>query len=827
MTPPSRSAITRGDILTIVAGLMVLTAVMVLSQTAFDLAWILVYAVVAACALEMARSLRWFASDDYPVFLALSLAVVAALQLLHVAAELGLVSLGSRIGEAADQIALATGFVLAASMLVAPFILGRRIRLSLWAAAITLTAALFVAAIVWWHVFPAAPEGAGIFAFARAGDLVIAVMLIAAGALTWRRRRLLERQFYIAMQIALGVAALGWVLQAILWSDDLTHLMSVLFIALIYVAIARNGLARPTTLLFTQMREDKLQTLEELRVSEQRYRTVFEQSPAALFLFDAGLRVTGCNARLAELLRTPEESIIGTDLRDLGEPNLTAVSESALNGQLGAYEGEFRLSPSRDEQWVSVRAAPLFDAAERASSGIGIIVDMTEGKRAEQLIERLAFHDALTGLANRTLLRDRLRQTLASSERSGTRVALLYVDIDRFADLNHLLGHAGADNVLQAMAARLQPIVREADTIARWGADEFVVLLQQDAQGSDGARRVATQIHAALADPWHMEGHSFDVTASVGIALFPSDGEDADALLEHGMIAAQEAKDRGGDTYQFYDHVMGSEMAQRIEIEQELRFALEREELELFYQPQIDLTTDAMIGVEALVRWRHPARGLLLPAVFLPVAESTGLIQDLTAWVVGEACRQAAEWQAVGYRPVRIAVNLSARDFKSSGVAEMVDAALRESGLSATWLEVELTETAVVADMESTASQLEALRARGVAIALDDFGTGYSSLTHLQSLPISRVKIDRSFVSQMCEDGRAAAIVSSMITLISSLGLEAVAEGVESAAELAFLQANGCAIGQGYFFSRPLPAEGMAALQATTAPALGGGVPAR
>jgi diguanylate cyclase (GGDEF)-like protein/PAS domain S-box-containing protein len=833
MTPPSRTAITRGDILTIAAGLTVLAAVMLLSPAAFDLAWILVYTVAAACALEMARNLRWFVRDDYPVFLALSVAVVAALQLLHVAAELGLVPLGSRSHEAAGQIALATGFVLAGSMLVAPFILGRRIRPALWVVAITLTAGLFVAAIVWWHVFPAVLEETGVSAFAQAGDLVIAGMLLAGGALTWRRRRLLQPEFHAAMQIALAGAALGWALHAFLRSDDITHLMSVLFIALICIAITRNGLARPTTLLFSQLREDKLQaarmrelTLEELRVSEQHYRTVFEQSPAALFLFDTSLRATGCNARLAKLLRSPEESIIGADLRDLAEPNLIAVSESALSGQLGVYEGEFRLGPGRDEQWVSVRAAPLFDAAERVGGGIGIIVDTTEGKRAEQLIERLAFHDALTGLANRTLLRDRLRQTLASSGRSGTGVALLYVDIDRFADLNHLLGRAGADHVLQAVAARLQPIVREADTIARWGADEFVVVLQ-DVQGSDGALRVATKVHAALADPWHWEGHSFDVTASVGIALFPSDGEDADALLEHVMIAAQEAKDRGGDTYQLYDHVMGSEVAQRIEIEHELRLAIEREELELFYQPQIDLATESMVGVEALVRWRHPARGLLPPAAFLPVAESTGLIEDLTAWVIGEACRQAAEWQAIGYRPLRVAVNLSARDFKSGGVAEMVDAALRESGLSAEWLEVELTETAVVADTDSTASQLQALRARGVAIALDDFGTGYSSITHLQTLPILRVKIDRSFVSGVCEDERAAAIVGALITLINSLGLEAVAEGVESADELAFLRANGCAIGQGYFFSRPLPAADLAALQATPASIMSHGAPAR
>ena len=299
MTPPSHSAITRGDILTIAAGLTVLGAVMLLSQAAFGLAWILVYTVAAACALEMARNLRWFVSDDYPVFLALSVAVVAALQLLHAAVELGLVPLGSRSPEAAGQIALASGFVLAGSMLVAPFALGRRIRPALWVAAITLTAGLFVAAVVWWRIFPVVLEGAGISAFARAGVLLIAGILLAAGGLTWRRRRLLEREFHVAMQVALGVAALGWALRAVIPSDDIIDLMSVLFIVLIYVAITRVGLARPTTLLFSQLREDKLQTLEELRVSEQHYRTVFEQSPAALLVASQDVVYEGVESRVA------------------------------------------------------------------------------------------------------------------------------------------------------------------------------------------------------------------------------------------------------------------------------------------------------------------------------------------------------------------------------------------------------------------------------------------------------------------------------------------------------------------------------------------------
>jgi diguanylate cyclase (GGDEF)-like protein/PAS domain S-box-containing protein len=596
--------------------------------------------------------------------------------------------------------------------------------------------------------------------------------------------------------------------------------MAVLFIMLTYVAVTQNGLARPTALLFSQLREQeqeatrmRARALEELRISEEQYRTVFDQSPAGLFLFDTNMVATRCNKRLTQLLQTPEELIVGTDLRDLNEPNLAAEIESALGGDLGTYEGQLHFASSGD-LWVSSRAAPLFDGDGKVSGGIGIIVDMTEGKQAEELIERLAFHDVLTDLPNRTLFRDRLRQTLGGAERDSRPVALLFIDLDRFADINHLVGQAGADTVLQMTAARLQPLIRDADTIARWGADEFVALLP-DVQGLAGASRVAEQFRAALAEAWLLQGHSFAVTASIGVALFPGDGQEAEDLLQHVMIAAQRAKDGGGDSYQFYDHEMGRAVEERVKTEHELRLALEREEFVLFYQPQVDLATARMVGVEALVRWRHPTQGLLPPIAFLPVAESTGLIEELSAWVVREACTQAAAWQAAGHPPIRMAVNLSARDFKGGRVADLIVAALDESGLPAEWLEVELTETAVVADAQSTARQLEALRARGVSVALDDFGTGYSSLTHLQTLPISRVKIDRSFVSRVDDDARAAAIVGSMIALIHSLGLEAIAEGVETASDVAFLRDRGCDIGQGYLFSRPVPAEECADLQST------------
>jgi diguanylate cyclase (GGDEF)-like protein len=502
---------------------------------------------------------------------------------------------------------------------------------------------------------------------------------------------------------------------------------------------------------------------------------------------------------------------VGSDLHALPDAQLVAQIGSALEGQTGVFEGRLRnVFNGGEELFISARAAPLVNADEESAGGIAIIVDLTESKRAEELIERLAFHDTLTGLANRTLLRDRLRRALLAAARGRSPLAVLYLDLDRFADANHLLGQAGADRVLQTVAARLETVVREADTVARWGADEFILLLPE-ARGTDAATRVAEELARALAAPLEIDGHAITLTASVGIALFPHDGTDAEMLLEHAAIATAHAKAADGNCLRFYDAAVGREVRERVELEGELRRAISEREFVLFYQPQVDLESAHIVGVEALVRWQHPQRGLLPPDAFLPVVETMGLMEELTAWVAAEACRQAAAWQRAG-RPVRMAVNLSARDFRSERVTTAVDAALSASGLEPQWLEVELTETAIVEDIEATARQLEALRARGITVALDDFGTGYSSLTHLRTLPIRRVKIDRSFVSRAAGDGRDAAIVGAMIDLIHSLGFEAIAEGIETEQDLAFLRGHACDLGQGYLFSRPVPAEACAEL---------------
>jgi diguanylate cyclase (GGDEF)-like protein len=677
------------DLAVIGVGLMALLAVGLVSDRYFDAACMAAFALGSLCVLEMARNLRSFVADDYPLFLALSLFVVAALLVLHATEMPGIALFGHSNGRLSAQAQLAAGVVMASAMLIAPLTLGRRLRAATWAAALAPVAALSAAAILFWQVLPVAKRAGDLTGLGNATVVAVSVALAGAMLLTYRRRRLLDAPFLIAMEVALGVAALAWLLKAVFPSDDVGHMMDVTFIALTYVAVTKNGLARPTLLM----------------VAELRMR----------------------------------------------------------------------------------------------------------GQRAQDLIDRLAFYDSLTGLANRSLLHDRLRRALASAARADSPLAVLHVDLDRFADVNHLLGRRGADRVLQQMATRLQSIVRETDTVARLAADEFILLLP-DVEGTEAVTRVAAEIGKALHSPAQIEGRKLTLSASVGAALFPGDGDDHETLLEHAVIATQRAKAGGGDRLQFYDPAMGQAVEQRVRLEQELRAALDRDELVLFYQPQVDLTSGQIVGVEALVRWQHPERGLLAPDAFLPVAEALGLIEQLTVWVAGQACRQAIAWQAAGIAPLRVAINVSACDFRSGHVPKLVDDALAASGLAPEWLEVELTETAVVDDVESTAAQLAALRARGVSVALDDFGTGFSSLTHLRALPINRVKIDRSFVSRVGSDGREAAIVASMIQLIHSLDFEAIGEGVESTNDLDYLIDHGCDVVQGYLFSRPLPADECAAL---------------
>jgi len=438
----------------------------------------------------------------------------------------------------------------------------------------------------------------------------------------------------------------------------------------------------------------------------------------------------------------------------------------------------------------------------------------TRGKRIEEQIRSFAYFDGLTQLPNRTLFNERLKVLLPSARRQKQSLAVLFVDLDRFKAINDTLGHSAGDRLLREISERFRQCVRSSDTlarpleadnenVARLGGDEFIVSVPELKRGEDAAR-VARRILAALQSAIVLDGHEVVLSASIGISLYPDDGEDVETLLRNADVAMYKAKGAGGNRYEFYERTMTQIAFQRMSLESTLRKALDRNELELHYQPQVDITDGRLVGVEALIRWNHPERGLVLPADFIPLAEETGLIVPIGEWVLRKACAQSCEWRRAGME-LGVAVNLSAHQFRVGSVVQLVKDAIRTTSVDPSDIDVEITESALVSNTEDTVSQLHAIREMGVGIALDDFGTGYSALGYLKSFPITQIKIDRVFVREIATDLQDAAITAAIVSLARGLDIEVIAEGVETAPQLAVLERQGCRLMQGYLFGRPVP----------------------
>ncbi len=436
--------------------------------------------------------------------------------------------------------------------------------------------------------------------------------------------------------------------------------------------------------------------------------------------------------------------------------------------------------------------------------------DVTERKRWEETLEHQARHDSLTGLPNRTLLRDRLHDMLSRAPWRKSGLAVLFLDLDRFKTINDTLGHAVGDLLLKEVAVRLTSVVRYGDTVARLGGDEFVVMLADVAQPHDVVG-VTQKILEVLSKPFLFDGHELSVSTSIGVSLYPADGEDPDVLLKNADAALYQAKEQGRNNCQYYSRDMNAKVEKRLQMERWLRHAVERNELVLHYQPRVNLKSGRITGVEALVRWRHPDLGTIPPEEFIPLAEDTGLITSIGEWVLRTACAQHRAWQAAGLLPIRIAVNLSARQLRQPNLVERIRHALTDTGQSAQLLELELTESMLMTHAETAIKTLGELDAMGVSLSIDDFGTGYSSLSYLNRLPIRTLKIDRSFICNMTHNPKDATIVAAITSLGHSLQLNVVAEGVETNAQLQFLQSIRCDEMQGYVFSKPLPAEDLIA----------------
>ncbi|MEA2491181.1 MAG: hypothetical protein QOH21_2973 [Acidobacteriota bacterium] len=437
---------------------------------------------------------------------------------------------------------------------------------------------------------------------------------------------------------------------------------------------------------------------------------------------------------------------------------------------------------------------------------IGLIRDITERKAAEQQIEYQAYHDALTGLANRRLFQEHLSLALALAQRRERMVAVLFLDLDHFKLVNDSLGHTVGDAMLRQVAQRLKSAVREGDTVARVGGDEFTIVLQEVAHRSDAAL-VANKVLEAVAAPLEVNGHRLYVTTSIGITLFPEDGQDAETLLKNADTAMYRAKDEGRNTYQMSTQELSRSTEERMTLENGLHRAIENGEFEIWYQPQVDLTTMDVVGMEALLRWKHASRGIIRPADFISVAEERGMIVVIGDWVIREACREVRRLHDAGREGFRVAVNISARQFRDSNLLATIEGAIATSGIEPRCLELEITETVAMENVLLTMTTLAALRKTGVTIAIDDFGTGHSSLSYLKRFPIDALKIDRAFVSDLPDGFEDAAIVKSVIQLAQGLNLRVVAEGVETAEQLEFLRAHGCHEVQGFYFTEPVPAH--------------------
>jgi len=432
--------------------------------------------------------------------------------------------------------------------------------------------------------------------------------------------------------------------------------------------------------------------------------------------------------------------------------------------------------------------------------------DITERKETERQLKFLAHHDILTDLPNRTLFLDRLKQALAGARWHDRAVAVLFMDVDRFKNINDTLGHESGDELLRELSGRLRRSLRDRDTIARFGGDEFVILLDDVAQISD-VDKLVKKIHDSLEEPFTIKGSEFHITASIGISLYPTDGEDSSTLLRNADLAMYRAKDDWRNSYEFYSADMTTRAFERMTLENSLRQALEKEEFLVYYQPQVEIHTGMIIGVEALLRWQHPQRGLVAPDNFIPLLEDTGLIHPVGEWVLRTACQQGAEWHRQGFSSLRMAVNLSSRQFSSSDLVEKIKEILESCEFSADYLELEITESLLMSHAGKEQQVFEELSALGARLSIDDFGTGYSSLSYLRRFSIDTLKIDRSFVIDIPGDPDDSAITEAIVKLGQSLRLDLVAEGVETKEQLAFLESIGCGQVQGYLFSRPLPAD--------------------
>ncbi|MGM0594303.1 MAG: EAL domain-containing protein [Pseudomonadota bacterium] len=558
--------------------------------------------------------------------------------------------------------------------------------------------------------------------------------------------------------------------------------------------------------VFTRDITERKRIQQELRLTAE----VFKNTSEGIVITDPSARIIDVNPAYCEITGYRRDEIIGHNPNriksDRHDADFYRHMWHCLNTE-GHWVGEIwdrRKNGEVFPKWLSINA--VRDDAGELTHYVGTFSDISQLKGVERELEYMAYYDPLTGLPNRVLFKDRMEGALSRCRRNGSRCAVLFLDLDRFKLINDTLGHSAGDELLVEVAKRIKNALRESDTIARLGGDEFTLLLTE-LQSADAAALVARTVIELLSRPLTLQGDELRVGASVGIAIYPDDGDNYSTLTRHADAAMYEAKEAGRAQYRFFSEYMDQSAHEHLTLERDLHRALEEEQFFLHYQPQVDALNGRVVQCEALIRWQHPERGLIPPDRFIPIAEETGLIHAIGDWVIGEVFRQHAQWRKAGIRAPKVAINLSARQFRQEKLVERILGLLEASEVEVTAIEFEVTESVAMENAESTMRRLEALSRKGFTIAIDDFGTGYSSLSYLKRFPVDKLKLDRSFVMDIQHDPNDAAISAAVISMTRSLGLQVVAEGVESEAQRDFLLEQGCRIMQGYLYSRPLSGE--------------------
>ena len=576
-----------------------------------------------------------------------------------------------------------------------------------------------------------------------------------------------------------------------------------------------------------QLERDNAHMLQQLEQSEQWHRLLVNTSPDVIYTLDARGVFTYVNDIIERTLGYSPSELVGKDYLILVPPGELENARYRINerrtGERATRNFELQLKRKEDLlSSLSERTSQDMVVVELSSMGMyrnldedkkefigsyGVARDISERKQAEATIAFQAYHDLLTGLPNRSLFKDRLGQAIVHAKRHGQTLATLFLDMDRFKVVNDTLGHLVGDGLLQAVAQRLRGSLREGDTLSRIGGDEFMLLLPH-IRNRDNASYIAQKILASLKQPFNIEGHEIFVGISIGIAVFPDDGDTIETLVKHADIAMYHAKDSGRNDYKFFTHDLQKSFTGRLAVENEMRHALDKGEFEVYYQPQVSVQDQTIRGMEALIRWNHPTRGIVPPNEFIPIAEESGLIGPISEWVLGAACRQACLWRASDLPPITMAVNLSARQIEHPQFVDKFTHCLRDNNMNGHGLEIEITESTLMRDMDGSIEKLRKLADLGVEISIDDFGTGYSSLSYLKKLPIHTLKIDRSFIHDLNGHmNNGTTIVAGIAAMAKGLNLNVVAEGVETRAQLDYIRSLGCDAYQGFLFSRPVAAQ--------------------